>query len=163
MFSKSLSWVQNYISLTTLPKEIQAMMNPNLAKDEQLNITIAIVISKIKNKEGQLALAQQAVQEGLSLRAVKARISGAEAAIGGGAAPTVKPSDAYGALLGLVASVNRRLGDYVALAGNLDEMMALLLRKRIEKKLDATAIVAFCDKSIAILTSIRNAARKWSN
>lgn len=140
------------------------MMDPNLPDNQQLNVTVAVIISKMKSKGKQLALAEEAVREGLSIRAVVARLKTIEPAAirteHDGKVIQPKPSDAYGALLGLVARTNQRFNDYLNLQPDLQETVNVAIGKRPEKEDDAMAIIFFCDQMTASLKKIKDAVKK---
>ena len=165
LYKKSSSWIQNYMGVTTLPKEIQAMLNPNLPDDERLSVTVAIALVKLNGKEDQIPIARRAIAEGLSLRAVLAIMQGNEAPIelsaNDGQTPKLpKPSSEYASLDGVLRKTRRGLNDYALLQPDLEALVARVLNKRPNKQIDAGSVIFMCEESIALLKKIGDAAKK---
>ncbi|MDO8624107.1 MAG: ParB N-terminal domain-containing protein [bacterium] len=72
----SRNWAYHIHGLKQLPKEVKALLDPDLSKDKRLPLTAAIQISKFQYPERQIELALKVVRKDITLARLRAVILG---------------------------------------------------------------------------------------
>jgi hypothetical protein len=99
MVKKSVTHVENYICMHSLPEEVTKYLNPLLPKDRRLSVTAAIDIARsTKDRTLQVSIAKEAIERDLGVIEVRGLISiktGGGVRAVGGVGRLRKPSDDY--------------------------------------------------------------------
>lgn len=97
LVKKSVSHVENYIHLVTLPDSVRKLMDPLRHKDERLTTTAAIDIARsTSNQNLQFTIAQESIERNLGIVETRALISVKTGKSGYGVGGRMrKPSDDY--------------------------------------------------------------------
>ena len=111
---KSVTHVDNYLLLASLPDAVKRLLDPSRPKDERLTVTAAVDIARsTDNAALQLALAQESVERGLGIVEVRTLIGVKTGKSGYGVSGRMrKPSDdykAYKIFLGSTLNRARRI------------------------------------------------------
>ncbi len=76
IIGKSISYVDGYLKLDSLPDEIKIMMDPSLPRKERLSVTCAIDIARTtRDNKIRLDIARNVISKGLSLSDTRYMIS----------------------------------------------------------------------------------------
>lgn len=113
MAKKSVSHVEGYLKLTTLPDEVKAMLDPNLPKERQLAVTTAIDIARgipPHEKALRIQLAREAMERELGVAEARMLVEHEAVrkgyAVGGSER---RPSQDYNVLAGFIGRFDKQL------------------------------------------------------
>jgi len=100
LVKKSVTHIENYLALHSLPDEVKSLMDFSRSKDERLTITAAVDIARsTSNPQLQLTIAKEAIERNLGVIETRALISIKTGKSGYGVGGRLRrPSDDYKAL-----------------------------------------------------------------
>lgn len=124
MVGKSKTYVDNYVTVHTLPDKVKELMSPEVPKDRRLSVTAAIDIARAtRDDDLRVEMAREVVDRQLSISEVRTLVSTRAGGLlragvqgyGYGTGRYRKPSDDYkvfGAFLGRTRSALAKLLDF---------------------------------------------------